>query len=502
MYLAIDTKRTIAIYHNDAVQLWAINSFDKTCLHKVIIDENGEAVPYDPFKEINAYISSLTQAKQDELWNIYVVMRHYIDDIAATSKVSTVLGQGLLKIYDIVKIDEVQKFLEKRDLIAIPPSIENQDTRGYRKERTYNPQKYRGLITLAICLRLALPVWGEYIALIGKGVGIDRKEIHSMHLLKGSKLLSSPQYKDFSDFVLTTVEAGKVSKASIIHGIGSEELISLNLAASFIRKVAVAPNLITELLVNDIYNYIANNGPDPDRRHGYIVEKNPKDDTTKEEASILETYRIKESISSGDLELINYYCEMIDKVMLGVDTTVPQELIARCFKMRDTLKDFTPTEMNVRLCQWCLNNIPPRSMVMVDEYAMRSLLCATFGLLIHWGYPQLALLVTAKETLTEDGHGYAISSQRKQMTPELDAALDVMYPLKKGRNKDSINMAKNAINRYFTAHAGKMYVSTYTPYFEDIVKGHIGQEGRHYLKPDTPLQLARMLLDSTKNMPY
>lgn len=494
MYLAIDSKRTIAIYHREDIQLWSINSFDKTCLHQMVIDEHGQEVPYDPFREINAYISTLSQTAQDELWRVYEKMRKQIDDLVAFKEVSECLRDGLHTIYQMVQVDDVQRFLESRNLIEIPPSIENQDTRGYKEERTYNPQKYRGLISLAMCLRLALPVWGEYIALIGKGVGIDRKEIHSMHLLVGSRILQSSQYSDFNDFVLTTVEAGKVSKASIINGIGSEELISLNLAASFIRKVAVAPNLKTELLVNDIYNYIANNGPDPDRRHGYIVEKNPKDDTNKEEASILETYRIKESISSGDLELINYYCESVERVMLDTDKTVSTQLINECVKMRSMLDNFEPSITNLRICQWVLAIIPPTAMTKIDLEAKRSLLCATFGLLIHWGFPQIALMVTAQETFTEEGLTYAISSQRKQMTPELDEELDRVYPLKKGRNKDSINMAKNAINRYFTSIAGKMYKSVYPAYFDELVKTVVGNDGKHYPRPDTPLQLARMLI--------
>ena len=102
-------------------------------------------------------------------------------------------------------------------------------------------------------------------------------------------------------------------------------------------------------------------------------------------------------------------------------------------------------------------------------------------------------MVTAE--ISDEEVDTSIGNSRKQIPADLDAALDDLYPVRVSGGKDSINMAKEAISRYFNAYSGRSYRSIYTPFFKPFVESLEDREGNHYLRPETPILLAKITLD-------
>lgn len=56
-------------------------------------------------------------------------------------------------------------------------------------------------------------------------------------------------------------------------------------------------------------------------------------------------------------------------------------------------------------------------------------------------------------------------------------------------------MAKDAISQYFNSYSGRTYRSIYTTWFNPMVEDYVDRDGNHYLKPETPITLAKIVID-------
>lgn len=548
MRLSLQGKSAIIITNRGDSLVFPIsgnNSFENTALiKKVVNDEGGH---YDPFADINGYIASLPSPVQSKLFEVYAQINEDFADFIQFEQLRDFLEKCFKEIYDIVTVDAVEEFMMTRRVIHIPDVIENNESGYFKEERTYTPEKYRGLIALSIALKLAIPIWGAFIRYITKGTGVGRKEIHCARLLKESSVVHSKQYNEFVDFVVHTFKAGEVKADSILAGFGTEEQATLLPAACLVRKIAVAPNLKSESAASVAFNYVVNDGPGHDRKHPYIRAKTIEKGLLLEERALLETYQMTESISAGDLELIAYYCEQIPISIRHICPTIPDHYVEEAVKLRDYLikRKYKPTLFNLRLVQFFIKEIPSQIVPNLDSedlinllkeslaqhkreirrrlhqaendvvrdeayiaqlkekleietnpddyrtYAKISLLSMLFTVLIYLGYPSIALMVTAQE-VPIDGIDASIGTTRKQIPSDIDAMLDKLYPLRISGGKDSVNMVKDAISRYFNQIAGKSYRSTYTDFFKPFVEAYEDREGTHFPRPETPIALAKI----------
>lgn len=551
MNLTLENNAAIVIFHNGERVVFPIsgtNSFEKTALVKIVADEKGN--PYDPFDNINSFIRTLGKREQKALFDVYLEANEQFVDILQFEQLKDFLTNCFTKIYDIVTIDAIEEFMTTKSEIFIPPDIESNESKHYREERTYTPEKYRGLISLSIGLKLSVPIWGAYVKYITKGTGVGRKEIHCTKLLQNSTIVNSRQYNEFVNFVVYTYDAGKAKTDSVLSGFGTEEQATLLPAACLVRKIAVAPNLKNESAVAVAYNYVVNDGPGHERKHPFIKAKKIEKGTLVEERALLETYQVNESISAGDLEIIAYYCEQIPIIIRHMCPDITDEMVEQAERLREHLieQKYQPSQMNLRLVQFFVKEVPvqivpnldsedvinlmynnlevnkreiiarikqAKSDVVVDHehiarleemlkvntnpedyrtYAKLSLLAVLFTVLIYKGYPSIALMVTAEEVYV-DGIDTSIGNSRKQIPADIDAKLDEIYPLRVSGGKDSVNMVKDAISRYFGLYSGKSYRSTYTKFFKRFVDSLEDREGNHFLRPETPITLAKITIE-------
>ena len=554
MELSLINGSAVMISHagdNVIYPISGTNSFEKTVLVKIIEDDEGK--PYNAFADINRFLKTINSFDQKKIYDVFVNVNENFIDVLTFNELKTFLTKAFTDIFKIVKVDDIENYMVKHNLIFIPADVEDNESSHYKEERTYTPKKYYGLIALSVALKLAVPIWGAYVKFITKGTGVGRKEIHCAQLLKESTIVNSRQYDEFVTFVVSTHLVGETKTDSVLTGFGTEEQATLLPAACLVRKIAVAPNLKSKSAVSETFSYIVYDGPGHGRKHPYIKAKKIEKGTIVEERALLETYQVKESISVGDLELIAYYCEEIEVVLKRICPDIPQRMVNEAIKLKDLLikKNFKPSLANIRLVQFFIKGVPPQIVPQLDSrdlidlmkytqsehrrdilarienlldddivdhdkierlrlsianpvnpedymtHAKESLLAVLFTALIHKGYPSIALMCTAIET-DVDGIDTSIGNSRKQIPAEIDAQLDTLFPLRISGGKDSVNMVKDAISKYFNQFSGRSYYSIYTDYFKSHVEHLEDREANHYLRPETPIDLAKITIDIYK----
>ena len=506
MRLSIIDVNTMKIEHpHQQTRVASIREFSKT---RFVKDRDDGTGLLDPFKEINLFIhQKVSQENQLKLYNAYAtIFAEFLDGCYDVDIVMNVVNEQFKIIYDIIKVQDVQDFMERNNLFDIPPDIEKNYTGEYSEDRTYIEPKYKGLIALAIAARMAIPVWGEFSPIRKGSVGSKRIPILLIQMLKGSSILDSEQFKDLERYSDATVEAGKFDPGRVVAGFGSEYNKELNLASNFVKKVAIAPNSRHNPLAQDIYNYIANSGAYNDASSGDIVWSK-KDPNQEEEKSKWEKYNLREQMSQGDICMIEHYLSDpyrgIHRILSDVDSETIDAYTREANIIAEHLdaENFIPEIENIRIAQWVLSSIvPAKTLTYVGYYYQRRALVVALTVLKHLNYPLLSALLVAKIAQSADGFMISFKVTRKQMPEDLEEKLEKFYPaFKKTRDRDreSGNMCKNAINRFYTEiNNSVMLVVAPQSYINYLVEHKVlNKHLRFSVRSETPIELAQMLVD-------
>lgn len=495
MKLSIIDQATMKIEHEGHQSIIvSIREFSKT----KFISYDGAKNIIDPFKEINMFINTLKRQEKQDIYNAYaVIFEEFGLKSLDVDKLFECIQQQMKIIYDIVKVDDVQAFLEKESLFNIPSDIKANFTGEYAEARTYDINKYKGLIALSVAGRLPIPAWGEFSVIRKTTIGANRLPIPLMKMLIGTSILDSEQFKTFELYSTSTVEAGSHSPELVAGGLGTEFNITINLAANFVKKVATGLNLASNSYATNIYNFTANRGPYNDASGGDMVYAKT-DIGHEEEKSKMEKYSLREQMSQGDVSMIEYYLDSCERVMRAIVPDIPIELCQKALRLALHLDkvDYIPNEVNIRISQWVLAYvIPPKVLRYVGFLYQRRTLAAVTYILMYLGFPHLAALALSVESISSDGVVLSYKVTRREMPKEISDKLSEYYPLKP-KSKEADNMAILAINKFY-ADINNMVFKVVAN--EEITK-HLSSKGVlnrhlcHSLKADAPIELAHMII--------
>lgn len=507
MHFDIIDAATMKIVHEGSPTIIApIREFAKT---RFVKDRDQEENVLDPFKEINMYIQAkINRADQNRIYNAYKTIFDEINIGAFdVDIVSRVCNEQFIIIYNIIKVQDVHDYMERNNLFDIPTDIIKDYTGEYTEDRTYIEPKYKGLIALGMSARMAIPVWGVFSPIRKGSVGSKRIPIPLIKMLYGTSILESEQFKDLERYSDATVDAGKFDPGRIVAGFGTEYNKELNLASNFVKKVAIAPNSRHNGLAKDIYNYIANSGAYNDASSGDVVW-NKKDPNQEEEKSKWEKYNLREQMSQGDICMIEHYISSTDRALGNIlKGEHPEKIKAFAARAETTAQyldnqGFIPTQENMRIAQWCLSKVvPPKTLMYIGYYYQRRALTVTVELLRYLNYPILAALLLAEVATSADGYLISFKVTRKQMPEDLERKLDELYPLnRKSRDRESGNMAKLAINRFYTEiNNSVLRVVADQPFMDYLNENKVlNKHQRFSVSANTPIELGQLLVDLTK----
>ena len=420
-------SHTCVMEHNGKELEWDITKLSRTPI--LTKNASGDSVD-ESFKEFNMFMETLPEEKQDELWDIYVDIHEYIDTVFDIEKLTKLLQKSVKCIYDVLIYEDINDFMIKNDLIIVPESImEDYTETSHFKEATYLKSHYRDLISLVVTLRPMVPIWGKWLQIIYSPISPNFKEYYALKILFQTDLFETPPVKRLQSYISKMLDGPIDNGAAILEGLGTAELEEYMLANIFIRRLAVGEvnSDKPSHLIGNVYGYISNNIQRSNRKFGGARSKIPKSagGTGEEDPSNLERYKIKPDVTTFDIELPNVYALDTLLVAQGVAGDIPEELVTACITNASSLT-VDLSQHHMLLCQWILaNTIAVNSIPSLRKDSLLSCIAACQAILWHWGFKDIAILMTATEFNSDD---YFDQSAKERITAAQLEVLEEIFP--------------------------------------------------------------------------
>lgn len=397
-------------------------------------------IPRDTlFKELNEYIATWSEERQDRLWKIYVGIHANLYNSGINTETLTENLCGLVaEIYKLATYENLKTFVYRADLQYPEDLSETYQEFGPRgrnyRERTYIKNEYRELVALALGLRFMIPIWGMYISLIVPRNGNYYKETEAVGLLEDAGVKRWPPYIRMEEYVAASVD-GEASLSTLMGGLSSEEIPDHLLALALVRKIAVGPLSVTQdkdSLARILFNYVTGTHGRLDTRFtgasGPIVPKRLRSNDEEDNSSVWDMMSQTQEITDGDRMTIEVYTENLDVL---IERTCPdltlsrvQQCISAC--SRNEARIVAPFQK--ALIVWVVRTISPEARELLSKKAILRLMGLVQATLDHWGFHELALLVSAERITSEDEESFMPSETRNKITREQMVILNEQYP--------------------------------------------------------------------------
>lgn len=402
---------------------WDVSIFDRTRFF---------TIP-DAFRDINEYWQFIGQERQEKIWSVY----KQIHGLWYTVYDQTQLGKQLMdllgQMYDLMPQEEMDFWVKFHAKVKYKEDLDHVlDPNDPNPGRTYLFSDYQGLVVLTIAVRPMVPIWGEYIARIKKDVGGIYKEYTAFKLLSKSWIIKSPYVERLQLYIESSNLHNASNVAAILSGLGTDELPEFLLAFVIVRRVAVGDIDATNTngsIISNIYGFISSTLHDFDRRFGGgVKEKYPEDSTTEDESSMLEAYKVKQTVTMGDVGTFSVYVNDAMNMAKRLDLTVPEDMVVDCVASAISLEDLVIQQHHLTFCQWVLAPVmPPRSLPLLNKPTILRALGVTQALLWHWGFVELAALVTTAK-IEQQKELTLTSDVKRRINAELTDKLNALYP--------------------------------------------------------------------------
>lgn len=438
MKLSYSNGDIMEISHLGKTLSWDISNFSRT---KMVKDE-------EQFRETNAFFNSLPEHTQQNIFDTYTEMKAVFEVAIDFVEMQTSLTRLTTELYGHVQLDEIRHYLKYHANVIYPKTLKTDyDDSDTNKSRTYLKHEYEGLVLLVLATRFMIPVWGEYLTLNLKRLS-GFKEYQALKLLSRTELIKSPEMGRLRIYVETTGISKNDKDNAIIRGTSSEELSEYILAIIVVRELSIgsidASKEGTRSIITNIFGRIKNAVRDISRRPSQIREKFKLDDVEGEDkSSRLEQYKNVQPVSIGDIEIHKYFVNRGQELALKVDPTLDLSKLSVCMTLTKRMGTFNSDKHNILLVQWVLSRkVPARVIPELTASELLTAMAVTQALLWHWGFLDLALLVTS--TLDKNRQPM-VSSSRKQAKKETTKLLNELFPYQ--ANTASKSNSKNGAHR-------------------------------------------------------
>lgn len=498
-----DGLSSILISHGREDSLWNASTYDRTSFKEVD----------NIFKDINAYWAKLPETRQAAIWRIYQDVFEVLANINDPNRLHAKLV-GLVKdLYDQHPIDEVSHYRKYYAEIRYPTNLKDEYALGDPPERTYLRGDYMGLVDLAIMLRPMVPIWGEYIRRIRTEAGSNFKEKMAMGLLARASIMTSEPMVRLHEYVESNIQYEQAPASAVLKSLGTVEMGDWLLALTIVRRVSIGEISSDEAnssIISNVYGFIVSTLNSMDRKFGNkVTEKHRTNDPIEEDnASLIETYKVKQEVSDGDLAVLSIHTEHYVQMAQRIEPNVPVELIEVCAQATLPLMEMEIASHHLTLCQWVMAPVvPARGVPNLNKPALLRVMAATQAILWHWGFAELAALVTATPNIRGSDTVVGGIESRNRIHRDLVEKLAELYPHYqqmggRGRqnqeNKGARDRQVNVACRAIEALAKEITKQDWTINCDErLVRETNSINGTRRLPapPDIKNQLARLLVD-------
>jgi hypothetical protein len=497
------TPKVVLTHGNDSVS-FSISIFGRASFQ----------VPnFDVFEQLNNYWEYLDEQKQQAIFNIYRDIQNSYDSTWLKIDIKEYITERVTELFKYHSLQDMSDWLAFYNNITVPDafnvdyehSIDNNTTR----EKTYTKRDYSGLMTLALCLKCMVPIWGEYIANTRRDTGTDFKEYHAFQLLNNTEIVNSEPVEKLMMYIDNiSKDKDKNNPDNTLKGISSEDYIFWLLALLCVKKLSVCDIRNTDPKTNIVtvtYKFIVQKtqNRDNDFENSY-KEKKFDDKTNTSDAnkiSTLEKYKIKTSISPGEIVELEYSMKDMRGVANRLSSKVNYERLDVSLNTCKALLGVNIIDPQIILLSWVMKTvISPRGLM----YLPKSLIVDALGVMeaILWerGHKYLALLATSF-SVTSDKEIIISPVDSKIRTPqELSDKLSLVYPLtrvttSKKKNQQDIHTNIVAESIDSLADTLMMYGWRCTAH-ESMVREVLGSNTRRIaIRPDIKILLTELVVE-------
>lgn len=420
-------------------------------------DDEEIGAQLDLFAEINQFMQKeLTEEQKDQLFSHYEKLEGIFSQTDPkdlnVDDLTRAITREVNGIYNVVKFDALREFIVTNPKIRLPQELrddyvtEDKITPTFRS-LTYRLQEYIDLLAVALGLRLMIPVWGFYLPISAKAHGVNMKEFNSYQLIMNSKFFRCQAFDRLDRYVRTNLNDTTYDINSALNFMSSEEIPTYLLALAVIRKLAIAPISIErerDHLMKILYNYIDGRF---DRMatefKQQVAEKKSSAGPIEDNSSVWSMYKMKESITAGELVIIQLYVNDYHTCAEAIDPNYSRERLELCIQHIRTIEDFDPTRAQKGLAAWIMSTVIAGVVIdMFDMETLKNNMAIAQTILWEWGFRDLAIMLTARKD-----HSAIIQELSKaKVTAENREILDVINPylLPDPKKDDQLFVANSA----------------------------------------------------------
>ena len=492
------SKPKVFITHNDEKLTWDVNAFDKSNF------EGG----FDMYHYNNLYWNKKSVQEQNAIFEIFKKIRIAFDEINEWVKLSKTLQPLIRDLFEHHDANNVRTWILYHTDIQFPPDlkaeyIENNDKTGSR-EQTYIVGDYQKLIVLTFCLRLMIPIWGEFISQTRRDTGTSFKEYYAFLLLSNTSLFQSEAMQKLTTYVTYSMPDEK-SSATILGGISSEDYPLWILALVSIRCICtknISGHQQGFSLIPFIYNHVKERVRRSDTSFdGMVKEKRLNDggSDTEGRTSGLEEYKIRQENTPGDVVLVNHTMTDILAATLKLYPDINLDLFHNALETAKILETRKLENAQITLVKLLFKPyISPRGIDMLSKPVMVNALGAAQAILWHREHHILSALSTA--VVTEDTN-YGVSSieSRARIPKNIIEEIQKYYPYTqrtpvRQKNAKPTNLCLESIDAICDEFSSYNWIVTMDKNFLKYVTG--SDANRSISIPhDIRVRLAQFVLD-------
>lgn len=431
--------------HGEESLTWSTGTYGKVRL----------ADPKAMFDEINGYWETLPDDKQDDLWRCYKEIKALLDEMTEPFHTVRYLREYISQLYSNMSMDSISRWLLGGRLYIPSDVHETRDNTGRYKnsDQTYLVDDYINLAVMALALRPVIPIWGEFIDQGGQGSGNDLyKEMDAMGLVSHTYIMDwpkeAPAIEKLENYIQVPVKNEAVALSSLWRGLGTAEIPIWLLANVMVRRLAIVPlcdHDNPQSVIAYVYKYIRSKLKPTERRTtDRVSEKRPEGGGRDEDdkTSLLEEYKVKQRIADGDAVLYAVCTENMAGIAQTVDPTVDLRLLEQTMRALNRMGNAQVNTHQVRLAQWTLaKGYPARAMSHIDKVSVNRLLVTAQALLWHWGFLEVACLLTVDAISATDQNAPGLTHRPRPSTrisrKYIDQLMELYPHVKPQRGKDT-----------------------------------------------------------------
>lgn len=408
------------------------------------------------FGLINNYIQTqMTAAERSELWNCYLSAKEILINPTTMKVTQTKLEAVIRDIYNLIDMNKFHYYAEIHGGIVVPANVKDnyeQVDESFTQSRTYLRNDYIKLIVFCTAVRFLIPIWGEFVSINKDGVPEAQKEYRAYELISRSNLPQYPAYRRLLVYINESYkENPNSSVAPILGGIGRENIPEWLAGMLIVRKLGLinlyqgdgSTNVISQVSV-----YVDTTITNMEKKFGDIIQEkrnvsSPVDG--ERDPSFLETFRVKQALPYGNIEMSNVYLSDIYNAVQGVDPTIPYEIVRMVIDVTHGLQNEPMDETNITLAQWVMSPaVAPGLFDVMEKLSITNALIASQALLHWWGLHELALLVTGISL--QQSKVMMLGDKLARPSLEQLAKLDQIYPhMAQQRTKAAKSKSPNII---------------------------------------------------------